>query len=223
MENTRFKILTLLLLSVFCLNAFSQQYCDDEVISDNAVLIKAVYNNDKDHSIKVYIDGVNDKGCCGTILANSSLAINKNSSRFVTVEVQGGGTKKILDTKTILQERNAIKEKKKPDVVEQHISQETTSSQQTNDKVVDVPNTDVKQTGKSSIEVSEVLHAFTIYTDTIAYYSNSYYNNLNSDVNRFVEAMKYMDQEHKELIHQQVAERLSDEDLQIIEEYLAEC
>lgn len=32
-----------------------------------------------------------------------------------------------------------------------------------------------------------------------------------------------MDQEHKEMIHQQVAERLSDEDLQIIEEYLAEC
>ena len=32
-----------------------------------------------------------------------------------------------------------------------------------------------------------------------------------------------MDQEHKELIHQQVAERLSDEDLQIIEECLAEC
>ena len=108
MENQRFKILTLLLLSVFCLNAFSQQYkCDYEVISDNAVLIKAVYNNDKDHSIKVYIDGVNDKGCCGTILANSSVAINKNSSRFVTVEVQGGGTKKILDTKTILQERNS--------------------------------------------------------------------------------------------------------------------
>ena len=32
-----------------------------------------------------------------------------------------------------------------------------------------------------------------------------------------------MDQEQKEIIHQQVAERVSDEDLQIIEEYLAEC
>ena len=35
--------------------------------------------------------------------------------------------------------------------------------------------------------------------------------------------MNNMDQEHKEMIHQQVAERLSDEDLQIIEEYLSEC
>ena len=190
MEKQRFKILTLLLLSVCCLNAFSQQYkCDYEVISDNAVLIKAVYNNDKDHFIKVYIDGANDNASCGIVGANSSLSINKNCSRFVKVEIQGGSMKTILDAKTILQERNAIKEKKKPDVVEQPISQETTSSQQTNDKVVDVPKTDVKQTGKSSIEVSEVLHAFTIYTDTIAYYSNSYYNNLNSDVNRFVEAM----------------------------------
>ena len=32
-----------------------------------------------------------------------------------------------------------------------------------------------------------------------------------------------MDQEHKEIIQQPVAERLSDEDLHIIEEYLAEC
>lgn len=168
MENQRFKILTLLLLSVFCLNAFSQQYkCDYEVISDKAVLIKAVYNNDKDHFIKVYIDGVNDKGYCGTIGANSSLAINKNSSRFVTVEVQGGGTKKILDTKTILQERNAIQEIRKPDIVEQPVSQEPTSTQQPKENKVDVSKPVVKQNVSSSVEASDVLHSFTIYSDTI--------------------------------------------------------
>ena len=32
-----------------------------------------------------------------------------------------------------------------------------------------------------------------------------------------------MNQERKELIHQQVAERLSDEELQIIQEYMSEC
>ncbi len=32
-----------------------------------------------------------------------------------------------------------------------------------------------------------------------------------------------MDQEHREKIHQQVTNRLSNEELQIIQEYLAEC
>ena len=32
-----------------------------------------------------------------------------------------------------------------------------------------------------------------------------------------------MNQERKELIHQQVAERLSDEELQIVQEYLTKC
>ena len=43
----------------------------------------------------------------------------------------------------------------------------------------------------------------------------------NPSIESFVQTV--LDQEHKEIIHQQVAERLSDEDLQIIEEYLAEC
>ena len=199
MENTRFKILSVLLLSIFCLSAFSQQYkCDYDVTSDNSVLIKAVYNNDKEHFVKVYIDGADDNAFCGTIAANGSLTINRNCSRFVKVEIQGGSMKTILDAKTILQERNAIREKNKADIVEQPVSQEPTTPEQTKGKSADTPKTDVKQTGKTSVEASEVIHAFTIYSDTIVYYSNSYYSNLNSDVNRFVEAMKYMDQEHKE-------------------------
>lgn len=199
MENQRFKILTLLLLNIFCQNAFSQQYrCDFEVISDNAVLIKAVYNNDKEHFIKVYIDGANDNAFCGTVGANSSLPINKNCSRFVKVEIQGGSMKTILNAKTILQERNAIREKNKPDSVEQSASQEPAPSLQTKDNSVDASNNAGKKTGKTSVKVSDVLRAFTLYSDTIAYYSYSYFSNLNSDVNRFVEAMKYMDQEHKD-------------------------
>lgn len=199
MENKRFKILTLLLLSIFCLSAFSQQYrCDYEVTSDNAVFIKAVYNNDKEHFVKVYIDGANDNAFCGTISANGSLAINKNCSRFVKVEIQGGSMRTILDAKTILQERNAIRETKKTEVVEQPTIQESSPSQQTKDNNTDVSKTVVKKNGIASVEASDVIRAFTLYSDTIAYYSNSYYNNLNSDVNRFVDAMKYMDQEHKE-------------------------
>ena len=46
----------------------------------------------------------------------------------------------------------------------------------------------------------------------------------NPSIESFVQTvLNNMDQEHKEMIHQQVAERLSDEDLQIIEEYLSEC
>lgn len=200
MENQRFKILTLLLLNIFCLSAFSQQYrCDYEVISDNAVHIKAVYNYDKEHFIKVYIDGANDNAFCGTVGANSSLAINKNCSRFVKVEIQGGSMKTILDAKTILQERNAIKEKKQQEPVEQSAIQEfAPSQQQTKYEKVNASKGFVKTTGNSYVEASEVLHSFALYTDTAAYYSNSYYNNLNSDVNTFIDAMKYMDQEHKE-------------------------
>ena len=32
-----------------------------------------------------------------------------------------------------------------------------------------------------------------------------------------------MNQERKELVHQQVAERLSDEELKIVQEYMSEC
>lgn len=199
MENRRLKIFTFLLLSIFCISAFSQQYKPDyEVISDNAVLIKAVYNNDKDHFIRVYIDGVNEKGFCGVVGANSSLAINKNSTRFVKVEVQGGGTVLILDTKAILQERNAIKENSQSDPVDQADSQESASSLQPNEDKVDVPKNIVIKTGNSPVEASEVLQAFTIYIDTDAYYSNSYYINLNSDVNTFVKAMNYMEPANKE-------------------------
>lgn len=200
MENTKFKILSVLLLSIFCLSAFSQQYkCDYDVISDNAVLIKAVYNNDKGHFVKVYIDGANDNAFCGTIAANGSLTINRNCSRFVKVEIQGGGTKQILDAQSILQERNAIREKNKPDAVEQQpVSQESTSFQQAKGNNIDISKTVVKKDGGSSVEASDVIRAFTLYCDTIDYYSDSYYNNLNYDVRRFVDAVKYMDQENKE-------------------------
>lgn len=199
MENTRFKILAVLLLSIFSLSAFSQQYKPEwEFISDDAIRIKAVYNNDKEHFIKVYIDGANDKAFCGTVGANSSLAINKNCTRFVKVEIQGGRLITILDAKAKLQERKEARQKNQPEIDEQPVSQEPTTLEQTKEKNTDAPKTNVKQTGKTSVEASEVIQAFTIYSDTIAYYSNSYYNNLNSDVNRFVDAMKYMDQEHKE-------------------------
>ena len=197
MKNKRLKF-TLLLLNLFCLCTYAQQYrCDHEVISDNAVRINAVYNDDKDHFIKVYIDGANDNAYCGTVRANSSLAINKNSSRFVKVEIQGGGTQIILDTKTILQKRNETKEKKQIVPAEQPTEQDLTHSQQPKDDKVDVPKNAIKATNKSSVEANEVLHAFELYIDTIAYYSNSYFNNLNSDVNAFIDAMKYMDQNHK--------------------------
>lgn len=200
MKNHRLKLLILLLLSIFCQSSYSQQYrCDYDVITDNAVFIKAVYNNDKEHFIKVYIDGANDDAFCGTIGANSSLPINKDCYRFVKVEIQGGSMKTILDARAILKERNANIEKNKTDVVEQLVNQEPTPSQQTKDNNnVYVSKKVVNNTDKPPVEVFEVLQAFKIYSDTIAYYSNSYYSNLNSDVNRFVEAMKYMEQEHKE-------------------------
>lgn len=201
MENQRLKIIIVLLLNIFCLSVFSQSQLyipDYEVISDDAVFIKAICNNDKDHFIKVYIDGANDEACCGEVRANSSLPINRNSFRFVKVEVQGGDTKLILDTKTILQERIAAREKTQTDAADQSVSQESTPSLQTHDDMADVSKNVVIKAGNSSVEASEVLHAFDFYIDSDAYYSNSYFVNLNSDVNRFVDAMKYMEQANKE-------------------------
>lgn len=206
MENKRQKLFTLLLLNIFCISAFSQAYKTDsspyiaeyEIKSDK-VFIRAVYNKDKDHSIIVYIDGQNDKACCGTIRANGSLAINKDCYRWVKVEIQGGGNKKILDAKKILPEKNATKEKKEPEVIEISVNEEPTPSQQKKDNDnIDISKNVVNNTDKSSVDAFEVLQAFKLYSDTTAYYSNSYYSNLKSDVNKFVEAMKYMDQEHKE-------------------------
>ena len=206
MENKRQKLFTLLLLNIFCISAFSQAYKTDsspyiaeyEIKSDK-VFIRAVYNKDKDHSIIVYIDGQNDKACCGTIRANGSLAINKDCYRWVKVEIQGGGNKKILDAKKILPEKNATKEKKEPEVIEISVNEEPTPSQQKKDNDnIDISKNVVNNTDKSSVEAFEVLQAFKLYSDTTAYYSNSYYSNLKSDVNKFVEAMKYMDQEQSQ-------------------------
>ena len=214
MKNQRLKILTILLLNIFCLSAFSQLYkCEYEVISDSEILIKAVYNSDKDHFIKVYIDGADNNTFCGTVGANSSLPINKKCRKFVKVEIQGSSLETILDAEKILPKQNANREKNNKDVVDQSINQESTPSQQAKDDnvessntvvkqsgnpSVEASNTVVKQSGNPSVEASDVISAFTSYSDAIAYYSNSYYNNLNSDVNGFVEAMKYMDQENKE-------------------------
>ena len=191
MENQRLKIFVLLLLNIFCLSAFSQQYKPEwEFISDDAIRIKAVYNNDKEHFIKVYIDGANDNAFCGTIGANSSLAINKNCTRFVKVEIQGGGLITILDAKAKLQERKEAIQKNQPNIDEQPAIQEPTPSQQpSNDKASTIKNI-VSRNSTSSVEASDVLNAFELYINNDEYYSNSYFNSLNSDVTKYVEVLK---------------------------------
>lgn len=191
MENQRLKIFVLLLLNIFCLSAFSQQYKPEwEFISDDAIRIKAVYNNDKEHFIKVYIDGANDNAFCGTIGANSSLAINKNCTRFVKVEIQGGGLITILDAKAKLQERKEAIQKNQPNIDEQPAIQEPTPSQQpSNDKASTIKNI-VYRNSTSSVEASDVLNAFELYINNDEYYSNSYFNSLNSDVTKYVEVLK---------------------------------
>lgn len=191
MKNQRLKIFVLLLLNIFCLSAFSQQYKPEwEFISDDAIRIKAVYNNDKEHFIKVYIDGANDNAFCGTVGANSSLAINKNCTRFVKVEIQGGRLITILDAKAKLQERKEAIQKNQPDIDEQPAIQEPTPSQQPgNDKASTIKNI-VSRNSTSSVEASDVLNAFELYINNDEYYSNSYFNNLNSDVTKYVEVLK---------------------------------
>ena len=191
MKNQRLKIFVLLLLNIFCLSAFSQQYKPEwEFISDDAIRIKAVYNNDKEHFIKVYIDGANDNAFCGTVGANSSLAINKNCTRFVKVEIQGGRLITILDAKAKLQERKEAIQKNQPDIDEQPAIQEPTPSQQPgNDKASTIKNI-VSRNSTSSVEASDVINAFELYINNDEYYSNSYFNNLNSDVTKYVEVLK---------------------------------
>ena len=191
MKNQRLKIFVLLLLNIFCLSAFSQQYKPEwEFISDDAIRIKAVYNNDKEHFIKVYIDGANDNAFCGSVGANSSLAINKNCTRFVKVEIQGGRLITILDAKAKLQERKEAIQKNQPDIDEQPAIQEPTPSQQPgNDKASTIKNI-VSRNSTSSVEASDVLNAFELYINNDEYYSNSYFNNLNSDVTKYVEVLK---------------------------------
>lgn len=191
MKNQRLKIFVLLLLNIFCLSAFSQQYKPEwEFISDDAIRIKAVYNNDKEHFIKVYIDGANDNAFCGTVGANSSLAINKNCTRFVKVEIQGGRLITILDAKAKLQERKETRQKNQPDIDEQPAIQEPTPSQQpSNDKASTIKNI-VSRNSTSSVEASDVLNAFELYINNDEYYSNSYFNNLNYDVTKYVEVIK---------------------------------
>lgn len=191
MENQRLKIFVLLLLNIFCLSALSQQYKPEwEFISDDAIRIKAVYNNDKEHFIKVYIDGANDNAFCGTIGANSSLAINKNCTRFVKVEIQGGRLITILDAKAKLQERKEAIQKNQPDIDEQPAIHEPTPSQQpSNDKASTIKNI-VSRNSTSSVEASDVLNAFELYINNDDYYSNSYFNNLNIDVTKYVEVLK---------------------------------
>ena len=191
MKNQRLKIFVLLLLNIFCLSAFSQQYKPEwEFISDDTIRIKAVYNNDKEHFIKVYIDGANDNAFCGTVGANSSLAINKNCTRFVKVEIQGGRLITILDAKAKLQERKEAIQKNQPDIDEQPAIQEPTPSQQPgNDKASTIKNI-VSRNSTSSVEASDVLNAFELYINNDEYYSNSYFNNLNYDVTKYVEVLK---------------------------------
>lgn len=207
MENQRFKILTLLLLNIFCLSAFSQQdkelYKPDYEVRDSVVFIKAVYNYDKKHFIDVYIDGANNKSHCGRINKGGSepgsAPIGKNCSRFVKVVIQGGENQTILDAEKILRDRKKSGEAKKSDLAEQQsVSQESTSFPQTKDHDIDASKPTLKKNGNHALDASDVIRAFKLYLDTIAYYSGSYYHNLNSDVSKFAGAMKHMDQEQKE-------------------------
>lgn len=202
MENIRIKILAVVLLSLAPLCSYSQLYiCDYEVTSDNSVFIKAIYNNDQEHYIKVYIDGANDNAFCGTIGASSSLKINKNCTRFVKVEVQGGGTEKILNAEKILQERKQVsKDVGETDVVVPVEAPKKTDKSSSNKGTGDkpLPSPKPKPDNKQmTIEADEVIEAFSHYLDTTSYYSISYLDSLKSRIDSYIDAMKYMDQEHK--------------------------
>lgn len=198
MKNRGIILLFFLILCSMC--AFCQEpyYCDYEVISDDEVLIKTVYNKDKDHYIEVYIDKVSDAYSYGKVAANSSKAINKNSSRFVRVTIQGAGTKTILDTKELLRERKAKREAFEEVRSESAITPENKAIKETNvDKSKQISVLSDSKT-HLTIDANEIIIAFTRFLDSISYYSSGSISNLNSEVDSYIDAMKYMDKNHKQ-------------------------
>lgn len=188
--------LKLIVFSSFIINSiisYSQKYiCDFEIETGEYVYIKAIYNKDKDHFIKVFIDGANDNAFCGTIGANSSLPINKPCRRFVKVEVQGGRLIQILDAKSeITNWINSNPAKMMPTEANKKNETDTRDSGKIRSKNIPYDNV-------ITCQAADVINSFKLYVDTISYYSNDYMQAMNSEIDIYVKALKYMKQENRE-------------------------
>lgn len=199
MENYRLKISTIFLLLLACLCTFSQEIhlyrCEYDVTPEGEVIIKAVYNDDKEHSVKVIVDN-NEYG---TIARGGSLPLHDIiCSKKVMVYVNGiNQTVDIIKAKEILDNRKDIR-KTNPTIQDE----EEKSSEKPIQDEVKTNNSNIpleSQTSNQSvtIESDEVINAFANYLDTLSYYSKENFNSIKSEVDSYIDAMKYMDQGQK--------------------------
>lgn len=195
MKHLYFKLIVFSLFIINSLISYSQKYiCDFEVRSGDIVYVKAVYNKDEDHFINVFIDGANDEAYCGTIAANSSLAINRPCRRFVKVEVQGGRLIQILNAKSEITKREKSNSANITQTEFNKIKENTTEIQDLGKiKSKKIPYVNVK-----TYQAEDVIKSFKLYLDTVSYYSNDYMQELNSEIDIYVKALKYMKQENRD-------------------------
>lgn len=98
-------------------------------------------------------------------------------------DIDGQEKQDVREEKTIPpSEENVLKNNTLPDISKE-------------DKVENIKVNN--ETKKKTTEASKIIQNFATYIDTISYYSDSYFHNLETDINSYVDAMKYMDEEHK--------------------------
>lgn len=160
-------------------------------------MILAVYNYYPDRNITVFIDGSNQQANCGTIAANGgSLTINRYCEKFVKIAVQGGNMFTALDAETII----GNWKKSHLQNVDTILSEEEISltsgingTEQTRHKTDHTPRKPIK-----ALQAADVIAAFNAHLDTAVYYSNTYMQTMNAEIDKYVKALQYMKQESKE-------------------------
>lgn len=206
MGNHKLKLLVIILMHICCINVYSQYYCTHEVRPDNSIIIKAVYNEDKNHFIDVYIDGKD----CGRIKPNSSATINQECKSNVKVNIQGAGTKPIFNAKEIISKNNETKAPIQIVSNEPSVQHNVTQNPQSDEHVIK-PTSDTRhKTTNTSVEAAEVINSFKLYVDNVKYYSNEYYNNFQFKVNTYIQAMKGLDSKVDYIRNNQLNGYLSD-------------
>lgn len=174
--------------------------CTYRISEDGTLEVLAAYNYLSDN-ITVYIDGVNDNANGGTIAAKGSLSIQRPCRRFVKFAVKG--TKQyqytILDAKSILAKwkANHQEEKRSLEIVSQDLPIEVKAEETARVQPKGSQKRQPKEDSPILVDNQMVIESFSAYTNTISYYSNANIRSMNSNVDNYVNALKYMESETK--------------------------
>lgn len=200
MKTLKISILTAALLNLCCVCAFSQKLydCDYEITTDNLVIVKTIYNNDKEHYINVYIDGADDDSFCGKLDAGSHKTLNKICNRFVKVEVQGAKVITIFDPESVLHKRGDNAYEPQPAAPAEFDGVGKDSFQHVNEESVSSPSKKQRSSRNLSLSREEAVSSFKDKIEDEGFFSCDYFNSLNSKVDFYVGEMQGMDRDTKE-------------------------